>query len=102
MVFLTGSREADGLTSQGAGIYDLTADGAQLFQNAVHYMAGTVPGEVRPTLSVTATETGIEMSYTGTLQSSDSVSGGWTEVQGASSPYAVDATGQQQFYRVVQ
>jgi hypothetical protein len=39
MVFLTGSRENDGLTSEGAGIYDLTADGAQVFLNAVNYMA---------------------------------------------------------------
>lgn len=46
MVFLTGSREADGLTSEGAGIYDLTADGAQLFLNAVNYMAIPEPSTV--------------------------------------------------------
>jgi hypothetical protein len=39
LVFLSGSRELSGLTSQGAGIYDLTDDGAQLFLNAVNYMA---------------------------------------------------------------
>src|SRR5262245_3838508 len=39
LVFLTGSREAAGLTAEGAGIYDLTADGAKLFLNAVKYMA---------------------------------------------------------------
>ena len=38
LVFLTGSREHDGLTSEGAGIYDLAADGAQMFLNAVNYM----------------------------------------------------------------
>jgi hypothetical protein len=46
MVFLTGSREADGLTSEGAGIYNLTADGAQLFLNAVEYMAVPEPSPV--------------------------------------------------------
>lgn len=40
LVFLTGSREqASGLTSEGAGIFDLTPDGTQLFLNAVDYMA---------------------------------------------------------------
>lgn len=39
MVMLTGSREHDGLTSQGSGIYDLTPTGANLFLNAVNYMA---------------------------------------------------------------
>lgn len=38
MVLLTGSRESAGLTGEGAGIYDLTPDGAQLFLNAVNYM----------------------------------------------------------------
>jgi hypothetical protein len=42
MVFLTGSREHDGLTADGAGIFDLTAEGSQLFLNAVHFMA-TIP-----------------------------------------------------------
>jgi hypothetical protein len=39
LVLLTGSREANGLTSQAAGIFDLTADGQQIFLNAVDYMA---------------------------------------------------------------
>ncbi len=38
LAFLTGSRE-QGITSEGAGIYDLTPDGAQLFLSAVNYMA---------------------------------------------------------------
>jgi hypothetical protein len=38
LVFLTGSRESAGLTSEGAGIYDLEPDGAQLFLNAVNYI----------------------------------------------------------------
>lgn len=38
LVFLTGTREADELFSECAGMYDLTPDGAQLFLNAVSYM----------------------------------------------------------------
>jgi hypothetical protein len=39
LVFLTGSREQS-ITSEAAGMYDLTADGAQMFLNAVNYMLG--------------------------------------------------------------
>ena len=38
MVFLTGSRE-QGITSEGAGIFDLSTDGSTMFLNAVTYMA---------------------------------------------------------------
>jgi hypothetical protein len=38
LILLTGSREVAGLTAEGAGIYDLTPDGAQLLLNAVNYM----------------------------------------------------------------
>lgn len=37
MVFLSGSRE-QGISSEAAGIYDLSPDGSQLFLNAVDYM----------------------------------------------------------------
>jgi hypothetical protein len=39
LIFLTGGREASGINSETAGMYDLTADGAQMFLNAVAYMA---------------------------------------------------------------
>lgn len=45
MVFLTGSREQT-ITSEGAGIFDLTADGSRLFLNAVNYMAVPEPSTV--------------------------------------------------------
>jgi hypothetical protein len=38
LVFLTGSRENGGKTSETAGMYDLAPDGAQMFLNAVQYM----------------------------------------------------------------
>ena len=49
MLFLTGSREWNGLTSEGAGIFDLTPDGAKMFLNAVNYMAGVQGGQPQPT-----------------------------------------------------
>jgi hypothetical protein len=42
LVFLTGSRE-QGITSDGAGIYDLIGDGPAMFLNAVDYMAVPEP-----------------------------------------------------------
>jgi hypothetical protein len=39
LVFLSGSREADGITSETAGIYDLSPVGAQMFLNAVDHIA---------------------------------------------------------------
>jgi hypothetical protein len=44
LVFLSGSREAAGLTAEGSGIYDLDPDGARMFLNAVSYMAVPEPG----------------------------------------------------------
>jgi hypothetical protein len=43
LVFLTGSRESGGKSSETAGMYDLTADGAKMFLNAVAYMAAPLP-----------------------------------------------------------
>lgn len=39
LVFLTGSREAAGVSSETSGLFDLTADGQRMFVNAVNYMA---------------------------------------------------------------
>ncbi|MDI6451785.1 LamG domain-containing protein, partial [Anaerobaca lacustris] len=38
LVFLTGAREASGISSETAGMFDLYEDGAQMFLNAVAYM----------------------------------------------------------------
>ncbi len=40
LMFLSGAREAFGISSETAGIYDLYTDGAQMFLNAVKYMLG--------------------------------------------------------------
>ncbi|HKS38677.1 MAG TPA: Ig-like domain-containing protein [Verrucomicrobiae bacterium] len=101
LVFLTGTRE-QGITSEGAGIYDLSADGALLFLNAVNYMAGTEPGTPRPTLSLARTQTGVSITFTGTLESAPSVTGAWTNVPNATSPLNVTPAGLQQYYRAKQ
>ena len=54
LVFLTGSREQS-ITSEAAGMYDLTADGAQMFLNAVDYMT-TGTSSIR-TVTTTNNET---------------------------------------------
>jgi hypothetical protein len=78
LVLLTGSRE-QALTSQAAGIYDLTADGEKLFLNAVAYMGGGAPGqivinppEINPN-SITVTWTG-----GGEAETAESINGPWT------------------------
>ncbi len=38
LVFLTGSREASGISSDTSGLYDLSEDGATMFLNAVEHM----------------------------------------------------------------
>ncbi len=40
LVFLTGSRETNGVNSETAGYFDLKPDGAKMFINAVAYMTG--------------------------------------------------------------
>jgi hypothetical protein len=42
LVFFTGSREM-GITSEGAGIFDLSADGSTMFLNAVNYIVVPEP-----------------------------------------------------------
>jgi len=43
MSFLSGSREASGISSQTAGIFDLTPDGTKLFLNTINYFITVVP-----------------------------------------------------------
>jgi hypothetical protein len=55
-----------------------------------------------PTLSVQRTPTGLSITYTGTLQSADSLIGPWSIVQGATSPFAVTPSVPARFYRSMQ
>ena len=106
LVFLSGSRE-QGITSEGAGMYDLELDGERLFLNAVIYMiTGDVPSipefaapTVNPDGTITITWTG-----GGTLQSSPSLSNpNWQPVNGATSDsYTANPAAGEAFFRVVE
>jgi len=57
----------------------------------------------KPTVKISKTADGkIQIEFTGTLQSADEITGPWTDVQGATSPYIVTPTGKQKFYRAKQ
>jgi hypothetical protein len=100
LVFLTGSREADGLTSEGAGIYNLSQDGAMLFLNAVEYMTSAAPAG--PELAITSADGDVTIQWQGggTLESAEAITGPWTPVPNATSPFTAEATGSARFFRV--
>lgn len=100
MILLTGSREASGLTSQGAGIYDLSPMGAQLLLNAVNYMAKTPPPML--TIGLDAGNVVIGWEGEGTLQEADVVTGPFTDVAGATNPFSTPADGSEKYYRLMQ
>jgi hypothetical protein len=52
-----------------------------------------------PTLTFQRTQTGLTVTYTGTLQSADVVTGPWSNVPGASSPFTVTPSAPEKFYR---
>ena len=60
----------------------------------------TFPATAAPSLGAARTATGLTLTYTGKLQSASAVSGPWTDVTGAASPYAVTTAGKTSaFYR---
>ncbi|MCB1127823.1 MAG: hypothetical protein KDM81_15120, partial [Verrucomicrobiae bacterium] len=87
LVLLTGSREADGLTSQGAGIFDLNDLSSQLVLNAVDYLAhppGTALG-----ISVDGANLVITWSPEGGVLEESGDLLNWTAVDGASNPATI-------------
>jgi len=54
-----------------------------------------------PTLSAVRTASGLTLTFTGSLQAADSITGPWTDVTGAS-PQTITATGGAKFYRAKQ
>src|SRR5262249_51583078 len=51
------------------------------------------------TVSIAKTPTGVNITYTGTLQVADKVAGPYADVPGASSPYPATTTDAAKFYR---
>ena len=107
----------------GGGVYDATGnhfeggiDAVAIFNKAIpgerveeHYRAGREGGslpEPEPTgpasISIANDGGNISITYEGTLQASDSVTGPYSDVAGAGSPYSVTADAPQKFYRAVQ
>lgn len=75
--------------------------------NAVQLVVPSTGGTTTPapTLSIKATPPTVTITFTGTLQSSSTLTGGgtWTDVTGATSPYVVTpSSGKQVFYRAMQ
>lgn len=110
LVLLSGSREAGGISSQTAGLYDLTEDGAQMFLNAVRYgvsrkaAGGSVEPPMPPVFTSISAQDGmvtIEWTGEGTLESTEAIGSGWTPVDGATSPYMTTPAGDI-FFRLVQ
>jgi hypothetical protein len=103
LVFLSGSRERDGLNSQGSGIFDLTDDGAKMFLNAVKYMA-QAPVTAPEFTSITKGADGkitVTWEGGGTLQAAESITGPWQDVPGATSPYVLTPTSNMLFGRII-
>jgi hypothetical protein len=60
---------------------------------------GDVVAQAPPTLSVIRSGSDIVVTYTGVLQSSTVVTGPYTDVSGATSPYSTSATGPERYFR---
>ena len=105
----------------GGGAFDATGnhftgeiDEVAIFQKAIpadriaaHYKAGKEGGALAAepaTLAVARTASGITISWQGggALESAPAVTGPWTAVAGAASPYAASAAGSSAYYRVSQ
>jgi hypothetical protein len=54
---------------------------------------------VVPVLSAARSAGALSITFTGTLQSAPAVTGPWTDVAGAASPYSATSTSGQVFYR---
>jgi len=93
-----------GLNASGIVIEATTAGGLALGAtprapvNAIQLVA---PASSAPPVKVAAerTATGIKVTFSGTLQSADAVTGPWTDVAGAKSPADIAFSGARKFYR---
>ncbi len=81
---------------------DFTSQGWALFDAAVQWATGMGGTPTGPRLSISLSGGMITITWSGggTLQEADSVTGPWTDVTGASSPYTTAADAPHKFYRV--
>jgi hypothetical protein len=97
LVFLSGSRE-QGITSEGAGIYDLTEDGAKMFLNAVNYMA--VPKTVLEAPVIADGNITINWSGEGELETATEINGPWTPTGNTSGSFSEALGDGNKYYRI--
>jgi hypothetical protein len=74
---------------------------ANSMQIAEIELLGTGVGGGEPAITISRTATGITITFDGTLQSATSVTGPFTNVTGAASPYTASPEGEARFYRAV-
>jgi hypothetical protein len=67
--------------------------------NAVQLVPSPVLPTTPPTLGIKSVPAGIEITFSGKLQSADTAGGTYTDVAGATSPYTVKPTDAQRYYR---
>jgi hypothetical protein len=93
----------EGTGGSAAEWFSVTQDGYRHLINAEAssaikaYQGRTVAPA--PTLHLVTTPTGITITYTGVLQSADSVNGTFQDVAGATSPYSTATTGMARYFR---
>lgn len=76
------------------------ANGSPALTGAAIHGTYTKPAApANPTLGIARDGANVKVTYTGTLQGADSVTGPYSDVAGATSPYTVPATGAQRFLR---
>jgi hypothetical protein len=63
---------------------------------------GDVTTSQAPSVGIASGGGKVTITFTGTLQSTTTVTGGWTDVPNATSPYSVTPTGHETFYRAKQ
>jgi len=79
---------------------DWTALGNSLLMNpAGGYTPVVYPDDATPTITMDAGDDGVQILYTGTLQSSSTLGGTYNDVPGATSPYRVPGDADRVFYR---
>lgn len=87
-------------------IFSVKADGTKVLLNDTAnggfktYRAGVAPNKpVTTTMSIERAAAGVKITYSGTLQSASSITGPWTDVTGATSPYTAAVAAAQQYFR---
>lgn len=91
-----GTANLEWFTSDADGVRALIGDAANAKSIPAYYEWTTPPAA--PDLAVSRGANGIVITFTGTLQSSDGVTGGWADVMGTS-PLTVPPTSAAKYYR---